>query len=211
MTVWQALRNSRVLVLAGAYFLALIGTYGVTFFLPSIFEAGYNLPFDTLTWPLVLPPAVLLIGLLLVGWNSDRTQERRLHTALPIATGAVALVTAAVLGLPPLWVMVGVFILAVSASAFLPAFWAIPNLFLTEAAAAGSIGLINSIGNLGGFLGPSILGVVKKHTGDFRAGLLMLAASMAVSACIFRSLGLGKRPATQVKPAEPDVLDTVLT
>jgi ACS family tartrate transporter-like MFS transporter len=148
---------------------------------------------------------------LLVGWNSDRTQERQLHTALPIAIGAAALVTAAVLGLPPLWIMVGLFILAVSASAFLPAFWAIPNLFLTEAAAAGSIGLINSIGNLGGFLGPSILGVVKKHTGDFRAGLLMLAASMAVSACIFRSLGLGKRPATQVKPAEPDVLDTVLT
>jgi ACS family tartrate transporter-like MFS transporter len=210
LTVWQALRNPRVLVLAGAYFLALIGTYGIAFFLPSIMESGYNLSFDKLTWPLVVPPAVLLVGLVLVGWNSDRTQERRLHTTLPIAMGAAALVTAAALGLPPLWVMVTLFIVAVSASAFLPAFWAIPNLFLTEAAAAGSIGLINSIGNLGGFLGPSILGVVKKHTGDFRAGLLMLAASMAISAGIFRSLHLGKRPATLTKLAEPEVLDEVL-
>jgi ACS family tartrate transporter-like MFS transporter len=210
MTVTQALRNRRVLVLAGAYFLALTGTYGVAFFLPSILETGYDLSLDTLTWLLVLPPTGWLLGLLLVGWSSDRTQERRLHTALPIAMGAASLLTAAVLGLPPLGITVGLFIVAVSASAFLPAFWAIPNLFLTEAAAAGSIGLINSIGNLGGFLGPSILGVVKKHTGDFRAGLLMLAASMAVSACIFRGLGLGKRPATVTKPAVPEVLDEVL-
>jgi ACS family tartrate transporter-like MFS transporter len=203
MTVLQALRNPRVLVLSGAYFLALTGTYAVAFFLPSILETGYSLSLDTLAWLLVLPPAAWLVGLVLVGWNSDRTQERRLHTAVPIAMGAAALATMAVLGVPPLWFMVVLSIVAVCASAFLPAFWAIPNLFLTEAAAAGCIGLINSIGNLGGFLGPSILGVVKKHTGDFRAGLLLLAASMAVSAVIFRSLGLGRRPETLATPVEP--------
>jgi ACS family tartrate transporter-like MFS transporter len=207
MTVLQALGNERVLVLSGAYFLALTGTYGVAFFLPSILEAGYKPSLDSLTWLLVLPPAAWLVGLVLVGWNSDRLQERRLHTALPIAMGAAALLAAAALGLPPLWVMVGLFIIAVCASAFLPAFWAIPNLFLTEAAAAGSIGLINSIGNLGGFLGPLILGVVKKETGEFRTGLLMLAVSMAVSACIFLSLRLGQRPGSQPGPARPSLVD----
>jgi ACS family tartrate transporter-like MFS transporter len=210
MTVWQALCNPKVLILAGAYFLTLTGAYGVVIFLPSILESWYHLNLDDLTWLLILPPIGWLCGLLLVGWSSDRTQERRLHTVLPIGMGAVSLVAAALLGLPPLWVSVGLFILAVSASAFLPAFWAIPSLFLTEAAAAGSIGLINSIGNLGGFLGPSILGVVKKSTGDFRPGMLVLAASMAIGATIILSLGLGKRAVAGSRPVEPDVLQEML-
>jgi ACS family tartrate transporter-like MFS transporter len=210
MTVLQAFRNPRVLILAGAYFLALTGTYGVAFFLPSILESWYKLSLDDLTWLLILPPIGWLCGLILVGWNSDRTQERRLHTVVPIALGAVALVAASSLGLPPLWLTVGLFILAVTASSFLPAFWAIPSLFLTEAAAAGSIGLINSIGNLGGFLGPSILGMIKKNTGDFRAGMMILAVSMAIGATIILNLGLGKRPDAGSKPVEPDALEEMV-
>ena len=210
MTVLQALRHPKVLVLAAAYFLVLTGTYGVAFFMPSILESWYKLSFDDLTWLVILPPIGSLCGLLFVGWNSDRTQERRLHTAVPIYLGAAALIAASLLGLPPLWVTVGLFILAVTASAFLPAFWAMPSLFLTEAAAAGSIGLINSIGNLGGFLGPSILGMVKKHTGDFRPGMMILAASMAICATIILNLGLGKRPAAGSTPVEPDVLEEML-
>jgi MFS transporter, ACS family, tartrate transporter len=210
MTVLQALSNPRVLVLAGAYFLVLMGTYGVTFFLPSILENWYRLNLDNLTWLLVLPPIGWLVGLVFVGWNSDRTQERRLHTVGPILLGATALVTAAMLGLPPLWLTVGLFILAVSASSFLPAFWAIPSLFLTEAAAAGSIGMINSIGNLGGFFGPSLLGVVKKHTGDYRIAMMILAASMVLGATIILNLGLGKRPGAASEPVGPDVLEELL-
>jgi MFS transporter, ACS family, tartrate transporter len=203
MTVLQAFRTPRVLVLAGAYFLALTGTYAVAIFMPSILENWYKLSFDDLSGLVILPPIGWLCGLLFVGWNSDRMQERRLHTVVPIAMGASALLTASLLGLPPLWVAVGLFILAVSASSFLPAFWAIPSLFLTEAAAAGSIGLINSIGNLGGFVGPSILGMVKKNTGDFRPGMMLLAASMALGATIILNLGLGKRADAGIKPIRP--------
>jgi ACS family tartrate transporter-like MFS transporter len=79
--------------------------------------------------------------------------------------------------------------------AYLPAFWSLPNLFLTQAGAAGSIGLINSVGNLGGFLGPYVLGKVEALTGSFEGGLYFLAASMALSAIVVSKLGLGDKEA----------------
>ena len=78
-----------------------------------------------------------------------------------------------------------------------PVFWTLPSLLLTQAAAAGSIGLINSIGNLGGFLGPHMLGQIKKATGSFVGGLYFLAVSMFLSAILLFLLGLGKRSQSQ--------------
>jgi ACS family tartrate transporter-like MFS transporter len=77
----------------------------------------------------------------------------------------------------------------------MPAFWALPSLLLTEAAAAGSIGLINSVGNLGGFVGPFVLGLVESRTHSFLPGLLYLCISMSISATIILTLGLGHRGA----------------
>jgi ACS family tartrate transporter-like MFS transporter len=76
---------------------------------------------------------------------------------------------------------------------YMPAFWALPSLFLTETAAAGSIGLINSVGNLGGFVGPSVLGFVESRTHSFLPGLMYLCVSMIISATIILTLGLGHR------------------
>lgn len=138
--------------------------------------------------------------------------ERRLHAVVPIYAGAAALAAAALLNAPPLWVTVGLFIVAMTGlKAYLPAFWSLPSLFLTEAAAAGSIGLINSVGNLGGFLGPFVLGKVETMTGSFNRGMLFLAASMAVSATIILTLGLGHR-APAAKPsseAEDPLAETI--
>jgi len=72
-------------------------------------------------------------------------------------------------------------------------------LFLTDVAAAGSVGLINSLGNLGGFFGPAILGKVEKSTGSFVAGIYFLSASMAVCATIIFSLGLGRRDREKIE------------
>jgi len=77
--------------------------------------------------------------------------------------------------------------------AYMPAFWSLPSLFLVEAAAAGSIGLINSIGNLGGFLGPTVLGRVQTVTGSFVGGIYFLCVFMTLSATIIFVLGLGRR------------------
>src|SRR5258705_6351686 len=105
---------------------------------------------------------------------------------------------------PPLWLTVSLFVVAVTGlKAYLPAFWSVPSLFLAEAAAAGSIGLINSVGNLGGFLGPYVIGKVETVTGSFEGGLYFLCASMAVSATIILFLGLGHRVDKPETAADP--------
>lgn len=184
MAVGEALRHPKVLLLAAAYFFAVTGSYGIEFFMPSILDQWYSLKLSTLTWLMMLPPALALCGQLLVGWSSDRWQERTLHTMGPIALGAAALVLVTQShGMLPL-TLIGFMLAAAGFKSYLPAFWSLPNLILTEAAAAGAIGLINSVGNLGGFLGPYVLGKVQTVTGSFVGGLLFLAVSTSISAAI---------------------------
>ena len=192
MKLAEALRHPKVLLLALVYFLSVTGSYGVEFFLPSILERWYSLRYDTLTSIILLPPLLAVAGQLFVGWSSDRTKERRLHTVLPMAASALGLLVATQSrGHLPL--TVACFMVAYAGfKAYLPAFWAMPSLFLAEAAAAGSIGLINSIGNLGGFLGPWVIGGVEALTGSFEGGLFFLAASMALAAFTVFRLGIGR-------------------
>ena len=193
LTLLEALRHPKVLLLAAAYFCIVTGSYGVEFFMPSILEKWYSLKFDALTWLVTLPPLLALFSQLFVGWNSDRAKERCFHVVVPITLGALAL------ALTPLthghlFLTVACFMVAVAGfKAYLPAFWSLPSLFLTEAAAAGSIGLINSIGNLGGFLGPYVIGKVETVTGSFVGGIYFLSAAMAASAAIIFWLGLGRK------------------
>ena len=193
MTVLQALRHPKVLLLALAYFCTVTGSYGVVFFLPSILKDWYDLKYDALTWLVLLPPLFALVAQVGVGWNSDRTKERRLHAVLPIVIGALALAALpSTRGTLPL--TVACFIVAfIGFKAYQPAFWTMPNLFLASSAAAGSIGLINSVGNLGGFLGPYLLGKVETVTGSYVGGIYYLCGSMLVSATILFFLGLGHR------------------
>jgi len=174
-------------------------SYGVEIFLPKILERWYELPLSKLTWVVPIPAIGGLVGQLLVGWNSDRTGERRLHASIPIYLGASALGgTLIVPALLPLqWRLtfaIALFAVALlGLKAYMPAFWALPSLLLTEAAAAGSIGLINSVGNLGGFVGPYALGYIESRTHSFLPGLSYLCVSMIISATIILTLGLGHR------------------
>lgn len=193
MTLLQAFSNPKVLLLAFAYLCSTQANYGVEFFLPSILQQWYALDLDRITWLVILPPVLALAGQIAVGWNSDRTRERRLHAVVPITLGMAGLV------LVPftrghLALTITAFMLIVAGiKAYQPAFWSLPSLFLTDVAAAGSIGLINSVGNLGGFLGPTVLGGVENLTGSFVGGIYYLAGSMAVCATIILRLGVGKR------------------
>jgi MFS transporter, ACS family, tartrate transporter len=193
LTIGQALRHPKVLLLAAVYFFVVTGNYGVEFFLPSILERWYALKFDTLTWLLTLPPLLAFVSQLFAGWSSDRTKERRLHTAIPMAFASIALLlvtqTRGHIGLTIFFFMVA----AAGLKAYMPGFWSLPNLFLTRAAAAGSIGLINSVGNLGGALGPYVVGKLEAMTGSFEGGLVVLSASVALSVAAVLCLGLGKR------------------
>jgi len=202
MKLLEALSHPKVLLLAAAYFFIVTGNYGVEFFLPSILKQWYKMDLNKLTWLVIIPPMGSLVGQLFVGWSSDRTRERRLHAALPIYMGSVALLCT-LLDRSHLWLTIVLFTVALTGlKAYLPAFWSLPSLFLTEAAAAGSIGLINSVGNLGGFLGPFVIGGVEKLTGSFQGGITFLATSMVISATILLSLGLGHRIEKPPTPAE---------
>jgi ACS family tartrate transporter-like MFS transporter len=193
MNLLEAFRHPKVLLLAAAYFCGTTANYGVEFFLPSILQQWYSLRLDAITWLVILPPCLALASQLFVGWNSDRTKERRFHAVVPIILGLIALALAPLTrGHLPL--TIACFMVAFAGiKTYQPAFWSLPSLFLTEAAAAGSIGLINSIGNLAGFVGPTILGKVEKVTGSFVGGIYYLCFSMAACAMIVLLLELGRK------------------
>ena len=194
MTLGEAFRNPKVLLLAVAFCCSVTANYGYEFFFPSILKDWYSLKLDDITWLVILPPCLALVSQLFVGWNSDRTRERRCHAAFSIIIGLVALALAPLTKGNLVLTVVCFMIFFGGVKAYQPAFWALPSLFLTETAAAGSIGLINSIGQMGGFLGPYLLGSIQTHTGSFAIGIYVLSASMAVSAAIILGLGLGRRP-----------------
>lgn len=161
--------------------------------MPSVIKEWYALSRDEFTWLIVLPPLLALMGQLLGGWSSDRFQERRLHACLPILIGAIAMLCApATMGTLTL-TMLCLMVAFAGFKTYMPAFWSLPSLFLAEAAAAGSIGLINSVGNLGGAVGPAIIGKLKTSTGSFTSGFWFLGASMLVAFLIIFFLGLGAR------------------
>jgi ACS family tartrate transporter-like MFS transporter len=205
MGLGAALRHPKVLLLALIYFLVVTGSYGVEFFMPSILERWYSLKFDALTWLIILPPLLAVVGQLFVGWSSDRKKERWLHTAIPMAAGAAGLlVVTQSKGNLPLTIF-GFMVAYAGFKAYLPAFWSLPSLFLSGTSAAGSIGFINSVGNLGGFMGPFVLGTVEKLTGSFMGGLFFLAACMSLSSMTV--FWLGRRdpaePGANVEDVEP--------
>ncbi len=167
--------------------------YGVEFFLPSILQRWYSLKLDAITWLVILPPLLALAGQLFVGWHSDKKRERRLHAVIPVTCGAIALLLAT-MSQGHLVLTIACFMLAFAGiKSYQPAFWSLPSLFLTESAAAGSIGLINSVGNLGGFLGPYMMGHLKTLTGSFAIGILVLSTSMMLAAVMLFLLGLGRK------------------
>jgi ACS family tartrate transporter-like MFS transporter len=193
MSVAVALRHPKVVLLSLAYLFAVSANYGIEIFFPTILRDWYRLSSNTITSLMVIPPMMALLGQLGFGWSSDRSQERRFHTFIPLVVGAAALaIVPFTLGNLAMSVLLFAFI-AFGVKAYLPSFWTLPNLFLTEAAAAGSIGLINSFGNLGGFFGPKLLGKLQTVTGSFNAGIFCLAVSMTLGALIVLRLGLGHR------------------
>jgi ACS family tartrate transporter-like MFS transporter len=121
-------------------------------------------------------------GMLLNGSHSDRTDERFVHSAVPLVIVAAGFAMIAVGG--PVWTIAGLVAVAVAINAFLPAFWCIPSAMFTGTAAAAAIALINSIGNLGGYLGPTLLGKAKDATGSYATGMLILGGLALAAAAM---------------------------
>lgn len=185
--LWPALRNARVWLLAVSYFGIVLALYGLGFWLPQIVKAmGYtNLETGFLV---ALPYAVAAGAMILWGRRSDRRGERVTHFV--IAALVVVLGFAGAAFLPS---DTGVFVALILAtvgiySAFGP-FWSVPADFLGGTAAAGGIALINSLGNLGGFGGPYIIGWVKQTTGSYAAAMGVFALAALVAALVMAQVG----------------------
>jgi nitrate/nitrite transporter NarK len=171
----------RVILLTLVYFLSVTGIYGFAIWFPTILKRATGFSNLTVTMLAALPYVAGVVAMLLNGWHSDRTRERRWHTALPLFVGAACLGGAVFfsnnLGVAfALMIVVGA-----CTTAFLPSFWPLPSEFLMESAAAAAMGLINALGNLGGFLGPYAVGFLRSHSGSFTPGLLVLLTCMAMA------------------------------
>lgn len=188
LTVWQALRNPDVIKLTLAAFCGLTSIYGFGFWLPKIVQRVSGLSVLKVTLIAGIPYLAAFPAMVLNAWHSDRTGERRWHTALALAIGGVLLVmSTAVSG--SLFLSILLFSLAAMAShSYIPVFWQLPTSFLTEAAAAACIGMINSFGNLGGFAGPYVIGFLTDRTGGYGAGIAYLGMMGVAGAALVLSV-----------------------
>jgi MFS transporter, ACS family, tartrate transporter len=181
-SVLQALLNPRVLALSLVYFGAVAANYGLSFFLPQIVKAFGMSNLET-GFVAAIPYAVGVVGIVWWGRHSDAKLERRFHTGFAIFVAAAGLTVAAFLN-DPAAKMVAFSVAGFGIFGCLPVFWTLPTAFLSGAAAAGGIAIINSIGNLAGFVGPSVMGMIKDSTGSFTDGLLVLAGVAVVAVII---------------------------
>jgi len=192
-SVWQALRHADVIRLALGAFCGLTAIYGFGFFLPKIMQRLSGLSTLEVALLSALPYVATFPAMLFNAWHSDRTGERRWHTAVPLAAGGVLLIAGQAV---PSSIPVAVLVLCAAAMAvhsYLPTFWPLPTTFLTEAAAAASIGLINSFGNLGGFVGPYVVGFLTDRTGTYSAGIVYLGATALVGCVLILSVRAARK------------------
>jgi len=192
----QALRNPTVLLMAVTLMLGLTATYGVSLWLPKMVQGLSTYGLSQVSLIAAIPGLCALPAMLLNGWHSDRTGERIWHAAIPRTPAGIAMFIC-VFTTSHVWI--SVFLLSVATIGFYsahPGFWPLPNILLGKTAAAASIGLINSFGNLGGFIGPYVIGFVSDRFGGFEPSLLFLAVCSAASGLLILLLRPAVRAAT---------------
>jgi MFS transporter, ACS family, tartrate transporter len=192
-TIVEALRNRDVALLTCCYFFALTGNYGIAFWLPTLLKRLSGLSDMDVTLLASLPYLLGFVVQQLNGWHSDRVHERRWHAALPVLLSGVFLFCAIWLGASVSWSLFFFTMMGGAYYGFHPAFWPVPTEFLSESAAAACVGLINSIGNLGGFVGPFVVGYLLTRTRSFNVGLWYLVGSFFLSGAFMLLVGHGRK------------------
>ena len=169
-------KNPAIWAFGLIYFCIQSGVYAINFWLPSIIKSlGFS---DTLVigWISAIPYLLAAVFMLLVGRSADLHKERRWHLVVPMLMGAVGLVIAVNFATQPAIAILGLTIATMGALTGLPMFWPVPTAMLSAGAAAGGLALINSMGQMAGFLSPYLVGFVKDATGSTDAALYFLAA-----------------------------------
>jgi MFS transporter, ACS family, tartrate transporter len=175
----DAFLSGKIWLLCLIYFLLTVGIYGYEMWLPSIISEFSGLSYSIVGLINAIPYVAAIIVMLIVGYNSDRTGERRWHVA------SMAFAAAAGFGFSawlhnPYFALMALMVALVGLKSAMGPFWALSTTFLSGTAAAGGIALINSVGNLGGFVGPTLVGVIKDSTGSINASLWILGGALAM-------------------------------
>jgi len=178
----DAFTSAKVWVLCAIDFTLMIGLYGIAFWLPTIVKAfglkGY-LRVGLIT---AIPYGVAVIGMILLSNHSDKTGERRLHYVANVVAGAVGLVLSGVFASNPVLAIIFLSVGTLGVIGSMPLFWPLPSAFLAGTAAAAGIGIVNSVGNLGGYIGPNIPIWARHFSSDPSAALYLIAGVLMVGA-----------------------------
>ena len=178
----RGLADPRVLALALIYFGTSAGLYTLGIWAPQIIK---QMGVSSMTVGLLnaIPPTVSVVAMVLWSRHSDRTGERTWHVIIACLAAATGLFVAATSG-SLLGLIAALTLVNVGISCAKPPLWTMPTMFLSGAAAATGIATINSIGNLGGFAGPAMIGWIKDQTGSFTGGLYFVAGLLVLSAVV---------------------------
>lgn len=200
----DVLANPRVWRLAFIYLTLVTGLYGIGFWMPTIIKSLSTTLSNTQVGLVTMIPYIIG-GIAMVWWGrrSDRTGERKMHTALPPLVGAIGMMGCGLTTNPILSIIMMTIAIFGIYSIFGP-FWAIPSLFLTEFEAAVGIALISSIGNLGGFIGPYAIGFVSDATGKVEMGLYFLSFMLII--CFLLVITIKKEQVNAVSKPLPSTI-----
>jgi MFS transporter, ACS family, tartrate transporter len=180
--IWRGLADMRVLALALVYFGTSAGLYTLGIWAPQIIKS-FGLSNLEVGFFNAIPPTVAVIAMYLWSWHSDRQNERTWHVIIACLAAAAGLALAGISSTAAA-VVTSLVLVNVGISAAKPPLWSMPTLFLSGPAAASGIAAINSIGNLGGFVGPAMIGWIKDLTGSFLGGLYFVSGLLLVSAAL---------------------------
>jgi len=183
VSVGEVLRHPTVWLLAAIMFCCQTGSYGLTLWVPTIVKGLSGFSNFEVGMISSLPYIAAAAGMVLIGRSSDRTGERFMHVAIPTAIGAAGFVATALFK-SPVPAMIALAIAAVGDYGTRGPFWALPGKFLTGGAAAAGIALINAMGAVGGFIGPSAVGYLKDVSGNFESGLFLLAGILLIGSLL---------------------------
>jgi D-galactonate transporter len=187
------LRDPKVYALSFGYFALISGIYAISFWRPTILKDNGITSILQVGWLTAVPYALALIAMVMLGRSSDRTRERKWHIAVPAALAAVGLLTAAFTSSNFMVSFAGMIIATACLWVAYTIFWSLPAAHLKGSAAAGGIALINSIGLLGGFISPYIIGIIKDATGSTQYGLTFIVILVLAGALVLFRTQSGKK------------------
>jgi sugar phosphate permease len=203
-TYRRAFLSPSTWLLCAIYFFSTIPGYGISSFLPSLLKEG-GFPIAVVGVLTALPYAMAIAGLLVIGYLSDRHRARRRWVAIPGVITGVGIILSALLSHQVALSLVILILAGFGLYAYLGPFWATVDQVMPPNVAGGTMGLVNAVGNLGGFFGPAIVGILDARTGSFLTGFVFLGAAALVMSALMLQVRVREGDATPAPVSRPTV------